>query len=111
MATNIKRLTQNVFAGTGAPATGDLLVTENSVHPSGSIYFNIEDGSVYVRSGTSKVVGDWKPHVSSGASTVYIALLTQTGENAPVATVLKNTLGVTPVWARAGIGEYTLTSG
>jgi len=37
---------------------------------------------------------------------VYTALLTQTGTNAPVATVLENTLGGTPVWTRVAPGEY-----
>jgi len=40
---------------------------------------------------------------------VYIALLTQTGEDAPVATVLENTLGGTAVWARTNAGQYDLT--
>jgi hypothetical protein len=41
---------------------------------------------------------------------VYRALLTQTGTSAPVATVLENTLGATPTYARDGVGVYTLTS-
>lgn len=42
-----------------------------------------------------------------GASyTVYRALLTQSGTNAPVATVLENTLGFTPTWVRSGAGFY-----
>jgi len=36
----------------------------------------------------------------------YVALLTQSGTNAPVATVLKNTLGGTVVWTRETIGSY-----
>lgn len=40
---------------------------------------------------------------------VYRALLTQTGTNAPVATVLENNLGGTVVWARTTIGTYTAT--
>jgi len=37
---------------------------------------------------------------------VYVALLTQTGTNAPVATVLKNTLGGTVVWTYDSVGQY-----
>lgn len=37
---------------------------------------------------------------------VYTALLNQTGTDAPVATVLENTLGGTVVWTRFSIGEY-----
>lgn len=40
---------------------------------------------------------------------VYRAVLTQSGTNAPVATVLENTLGGTVVWSYAGIGDYRAT--
>ena len=42
---------------------------------------------------------------------VYVALLTQSGTSAPVATVLENTLGGTVVWSRSSVGIYlgTLT--
>lgn len=36
----------------------------------------------------------------------YVALLTQIGTDAPVATVLENTLGGTVVWTYGGTGEY-----
>lgn len=39
----------------------------------------------------------------------YVATLTQSGTNAPVATVLENTLGGTVVWARVDLGRYTAT--
>ena len=39
---------------------------------------------------------------------IYSVLLTQTDTNAPVATVLENTLG-SAVWARATEGHYTVT--
>ena len=38
---------------------------------------------------------------------VYTALLTQTGTNAPLATVLENTLGVDINWTRLSIGAYS----
>ena len=45
-----------------------------------------------------------------GASVpTYKATLTQTGTNAPVATVLENTLGGTVVWAYSSTGVYTAT--
>jgi hypothetical protein len=40
---------------------------------------------------------------------VYTALLTQTGTNAPVATILENTLGVNIVWTRLSTGFYRAT--
>lgn len=39
----------------------------------------------------------------------YVALLTQTGTDAPVATVLENTLGGTVVWSYSGVGVYFAT--
>lgn len=43
---------------------------------------------------------------SWGGPSEYVALLTQSGTDAPVATVLKNTLGGTVVWSYAGVGVY-----
>jgi len=48
----------------------------------------------------------WSP--SSNAKR-YVALLTQTGTDAPVATVLENTLGGEVVWTYNGPGDYTGT--
>jgi len=60
--------------------------------------------------GTNYVTGLQGSLSASGASyLVYTALLTQTGTDAPVATVLENTLGGTVVWARVGAGVYTAT--
>jgi hypothetical protein len=39
----------------------------------------------------------------------YVALLTQSGTNAPVATVLANTLGGTVVWSYDASGQYHCT--
>lgn len=40
---------------------------------------------------------------------VYRAIITQTGANPPVSTVLENTLGGTPVWSYDVAGSYILT--
>lgn len=40
---------------------------------------------------------------------VYKALLTQTGTNAPVATILENTLGYTPTYGYSAQGQYSIT--
>jgi hypothetical protein len=70
---------------------------------------------------TTKRVGEYKPTAiqfsdlqaqlgGEGSSyKVYTALLTQTGTDAPVATVLENTLGGTLVWTRNSDGDYTAT--
>lgn len=39
----------------------------------------------------------------------YVALLSQTGQDDPVATVLENTLGGVPVWTRYSMGQYLCT--
>lgn len=41
-----------------------------------------------------------------GSYLVYAALLSQSGTNAPVATVLQNTLGENITWSRLFIGQY-----
>lgn len=41
----------------------------------------------------------------------YVALLTQTGTNAPTATVLENTTGTTMTWSYAAQGNYQVTAG
>ncbi len=46
---------------------------------------------------------------STSSYLTYVALLTQTSTNAPVATVLENTFGGTPVWTRGFAGIYTCT--
>ncbi len=40
---------------------------------------------------------------------IYVALISQSGTSAPVATVIKNTFSGTPVWSRASVGSYILT--
>ena len=40
----------------------------------------------------------------------YVAVLIQSGTDAPTATILKNTLGVVPVWTREYAGGYLATS-
>ena len=69
--------------------------------------------------GTRTVVADASGNLSAVASVdsrpykVYTALLSQSGTNAPVATVLENTLGGTVVWSRGSVGLYigTLDNG
>lgn len=48
-------------------------------------------------------------HVDTDGVKRYVALLTQAGTAAPVATVLENTLGGTVVWTRSGLGTYVAT--
>jgi hypothetical protein len=46
------------------------------------------------------------PVIPAPTYKVYTALLTQTGTDAPVATVLENTLGEEIIWVRNDVGDY-----
>ena len=66
--------------------------------------------STFVLSAPSRSVlaqgqANWTP---ARSYRVYTALLTQSGTDAPVATVLENTLGFTVYWFREGTGWYTM---
>lgn len=56
-----------------------------------------------------KKVGSSASAGGSASYLVYTALLTQSGTDAPVATVLENTLGGTPVWSRQASGTFRAT--
>ena len=68
------------------------------------------EGAVYVLKDASVGAADWVAVGGAPKYKVYTALLSQSGTSAPVATVLENTLGVTPVWSRNAIGSYLITS-
>lgn len=46
----------------------------------------------------------------SGAYKSYVAILEQSGTDAPTAQVLENTLDIDVTWARVGAGAYNLTA-
>lgn len=69
-----------------------------------------EGDSTFVLSAPSRTdlqegVATWVPSPAASYK-VYTALLTQSGTDAPVATVLENTLGGTVVWTRDNVGSY-----
>jgi hypothetical protein len=69
---------------------------------------NVKATSFIKSGGTSSqfLMADGSISTGTAAYKVYTALLTQTGTNAPTATVLENTLGGTVVWTRSGVGAY-----
>ena len=80
-------------------------LTGTSNTPSGYRYVGYDGTTVSEKAGaTVSSIGG-----GSLGYKIYSALLTQTGTNAPVATVLENTLSGTPVWSRFGTGDYRLT--
>jgi len=77
--------------GSGTGAT----ISIDSTAPIVPVSFNGDTGNLTVRTVNSV--------------RVYRALLTQSGTNPPVATILENTLGGVPVWTRDSGGTYRIT--
>jgi len=81
----------------GTPAAGDYLVGSD-----------ITTAGTQINPTKNFVLSDV---VATGLGyTAYTALLTQTGTNAPVATLLQNNTSATFTWARTGSGTYTITA-
>jgi hypothetical protein len=72
------------------------------------------DGTSGADSGKTKnyTISALTTHISDGLGgyPVYTALLNQSGTEAPVATILKNTTGKTFTWTRQSPGNYTVTA-
>ncbi len=62
-----------------------------------------------VRAMALRLIGNNDTVKAATEPKVYIALLDQSGTDAPVATVLKNTLGGTVVWTYTSVGFYAGT--
>jgi hypothetical protein len=95
----------DVTVGFAGISTGKTSITTNPEYL--QIQINSaygEEGQVLAADGQGNTVWqDAKPYK------VYTALLTQSSNNAPVATVLENTLGGVPVWSRSSQGVYKAT--
>lgn len=83
----------------------DTLVTKN-LSKNSEICIDYSTGAIYTfdRSDSSFVKYDSRPYK------VYTALLTQSGTDAPVATVLENTFGDTVTYQRNSIGNYYIST-
>ena len=89
------------ISGPCAPADGS--VTAAKINSG-----NAGDGQVLTADGSGGAA--WEAAAGGGPGYLeYVALLSQSGTNAPVATVLKNTLGGTVVWTREAAGLYSAT--
>lgn len=71
----------------------------------GEPFIQETSGSEYLWVGTAQGNKRYKKSISKR----YVALLTQTGTDDPVATVLENELSAAIVWARSTDGTYTGT--
>jgi hypothetical protein len=94
------------FSGSGYPVqilTVDEPLQGGASAPKGSIgnsptgLYENQDGDVHWRKMT-------RPYRS------YVAQLSQSGTNAPIATILENDLGYEPTWSRTSAGQYLLSS-
>ncbi len=88
----------------GTAEASDLLLGTEVADP------NVEGDTNKTRNFTIQQVADIAKSVGTLGYTLYSALLTQTGTNAPVATQLQNTIAGTMTWARTGSGIYTVTN-
>lgn len=82
--------------------------------PAGEVVLFYTDGAFRIKDSAGEVttittVEGLEEVAEATEPKVYVALLTQTGTDAPVATVLKNTLGSVPVWSYDVVGGYYLT--
>lgn len=68
-----------------------------------TLYVIKDTGAIYLWNGSEFIIYDSRPYK------VYTALLTQTGTDAPIATVLENTLGGEVVWSYSSVGTYIAT--
>lgn len=75
------------------------------VLPAGVIGLESDTGAFKIGDGETAWADLLAYSTPTGVKT-YRALLTQTGTDAPVATVLENTLGGTLVWTRSDVGLY-----
>jgi len=80
---------------TGITVTGKALATQSTVAADAAL---------------TMVTKDYVDAIAGLGYKTYAALLTQTGTNAPVATVLKNDTGATMTWGRSGVGQYSIAS-
>ena len=58
----------------------------------------------------SASIGTTTISAAAATSASYVALLTQSGTNAPTPVVLANGLSVAPVWTRLAMGTYRATA-
>lgn len=79
--------------------------------PAGEVVLFYTDGAFRIKDSAGEVttittVEGLEEVAEATEPKVYVALLTQSGTNAPVATVLKNTLGSEVVWSYTFAGTY-----
>lgn len=107
-----------VIGNTSGTNSGNQTLANSSDSTSHTVTLSASGGSVQLVEGSgislttsgTESAGVVTIAASGGASYLkYIALLSQSGTDAPVATVLENTLGGAVVWGYSSAGNYTAT--
>ena len=107
-------LTEVGNANPATAANGMPFSTDTAVSPSSQVVrYNVDLATTYVNTAGSiairaQVTTQPLSALSDHPYKTYIALLTQTSTNAPVATVLENTIGAI-AWGYTSVGVYTAT--
>ena len=96
-------MSDNYQATFAAPLTRAELEADNPYVPQFE-FLQESDASLGVKVGP----GYWNdlPYLANSGIKVYRATLSQTSTDAPIATVLENTLGGELVWTRSAVGSY-----
>jgi len=79
-----------------------------TVTPENADLVILTDTSTTPSSTKTATVGSISTLVNKGF-TSYVAKITQSSANAPIATVLNNDTGLTPTWSRSNTGDYRLS--
>jgi hypothetical protein len=89
-------------------SVNNLIASHNSLATAHGLTANISAGLAGAASpGADNVFATMAD--AGAAYKVYAVVLNQTGVNAPIATILENTLSGIPVWTRSNLGEYMCT--
>jgi hypothetical protein len=79
-----------------------------TVTPENADLVILTDTSTTPNSTKTATVGSISTLVNKGF-TSYVAKITQSSTNAPIATVLNNDTGLNPTWSRSSTGDYRLS--
>lgn len=94
------------FGGSGAIDISDDFGGYHITDGTGNVLVRATDKLTLKGDNSVEINGDLTVTGTTNGVKVYRALLTQSGTNAPVATVLENSLGGEVVWTRTGEGYY-----
>lgn len=112
IATGVSGLGADVATFLATPSSANLATAVTGETGSGALVFGTSPSLTTPNIGAAtatSVNGIAVNATTTRPYTSYVALLTQSGTDAPTATVLENTLGGSVVWARSDVGVYTGT--